>query len=67
MLRTFSAQPLELEQLPAPLCLVVGGHWAGFSAGGGRGAPGWGSNPQYMVSCKQKAQLVASLARLDIK
>lgn len=67
MLRTLSSSPLEVEQLPAPLCLVVGGHWSGFLAGGGRGSAAWGSNPQYMISASHKAQVVASLTRLDLK
>ncbi|GLC47345.1 Calpain-type cysteine protease dek1, partial [Pleodorina starrii] len=67
ILRTLSASPLEVEQLPAPLCLVVGGQWTGFLTGGGRSCPTWGSNPQYMVSCSQRAQVVASLTRLDLK
>ncbi|KXZ50588.1 hypothetical protein GPECTOR_16g763 [Gonium pectorale] len=67
VLRTLSSGPLEVEQLPAPLCLLVGGTWSGFLAGGGRHCTSWGSNPQYMVSCSQRAQVVASLSRLDLK
>ncbi|KAG2449615.1 hypothetical protein HYH02_005148 [Chlamydomonas schloesseri] len=67
VLRTLSSSPMEVEQLPAPLCLVVGGHWSGFLAGGGRGSAAWGSNPQYMISASHKAQVVASLTRLDLK
>ncbi|GLI63404.1 hypothetical protein VaNZ11_006368 [Volvox africanus] len=67
ILRTLSASPLEVEQLPAPLCLVVGGQWTAFLTGGNRYCPSWGSNPQYMVSCSQRAQVVASLTRLDLK
>ncbi|EFJ41862.1 hypothetical protein VOLCADRAFT_98154 [Volvox carteri f. nagariensis] len=67
ILRSLSASPLEVEQLPAPLCLVVGGQWTGYLTGGNRHCPPWGSNPQYMVSCSQRAQVVASLTRLDLK
>lgn len=57
MLRTFSGAPLEVEQLPSPLSLVLGGQWAGLLAGGPRPAPTWGSNPQYMVSVAQRTQV----------
>ncbi|GFR44609.1 hypothetical protein Agub_g5892, partial [Astrephomene gubernaculifera] len=67
ILRSLSSSPLEVEQLPAPLCLVVGGQWSGYLAGGGRHCPSWGSNPQYMISCGHRAQVVASLTRLDLK
>ncbi|CAD7698193.1 unnamed protein product, partial [Ostreobium quekettii] len=46
VLRTFSSVPIEIEQLPAPLSLVVSGYWTGASAGGSRHNPTWGSNPQ---------------------
>ncbi|KAG2495537.1 hypothetical protein HYH03_006480 [Edaphochlamys debaryana] len=67
VLRTLASSPLEVEQLPAPLCLVVGGHWSGFLAGGGRSHPSWGSNPQYMISAAHQGQVVASISRLDLK
>ena len=57
MLRTFSSSPLEVEQLPSPLSLVLGGHWAGYLAGGSREHPTWASNPQYMISVQHKTQV----------
>ncbi|MEW5306402.1 MAG: hypothetical protein WDW36_008868 [Sanguina aurantia] len=67
VLRTFSSSPLEVEQLPGPLSLVMGGHWTGFLAGGCREHGSWGSNPQYMISSPVRAQVNISVARLDLK
>ncbi|KAJ9524597.1 hypothetical protein QJQ45_024188 [Haematococcus lacustris] len=67
ILRCFSSTPLELEQLPSPLSLVLGGQWAGHLAGGPPSSPTFGSNPQYMVSCQQRTQAVISVSRLDVK
>ena len=46
VVRAFSSAPLEMEQLPSPLSLVLGGHWVGHLAGGPSSAPTFGSNPQ---------------------
>ncbi|GAX81250.1 hypothetical protein CEUSTIGMA_g8682.t1 [Chlamydomonas eustigma] len=65
VLRAFSSAPLEMEQLPSPLSLVLGGHWQGYLAGGPKTASTFGSNPQYMISCRQRTQVVVSASRLD--
>ena len=57
MLRAFSSAPLEMEQLPSPLSLVLGGHWVSYLAGGPRASPTFGSNPQYMISCQHMTQV----------
>jgi hypothetical protein len=57
VLRLFSSMPLEVEQLPAPLALVLGGQWTGLLAGGPASAPTFGSNPQYMLSVSTKAKV----------
>ncbi|MEW5315943.1 MAG: hypothetical protein WDW38_007338 [Sanguina aurantia] len=67
VLRTFSSSPLEVEQLPGPLSLVLGGHWTGYLAGGCRELGSWGSNPQYMISSPVRARVNISVARLDLK
>lgn len=59
MLRTFSAAPVEVEQLPSPLSLVLGGQWVGLLAGGPVTMPTFGSNPQYMISVPQRSQVGA--------
>uniref|UniRef100_A0A7R9V2F7 Calpain catalytic domain-containing protein n=1 Tax=Chlamydomonas euryale TaxID=1486919 RepID=A0A7R9V2F7_9CHLO len=65
VLRTFSSSALEMEQLPSPLSLVLGGHWVGHLAGGGPDQATFGSNPQYMISCRHRTQVVLSVSRLD--
>ena len=67
VLRAFSSTPLEVEQLPSPLSLVLGGHWVGHLAGGPTTAPTFGSNPQYMISCRQRTTVVVSASRLDVR
>lgn len=67
VLRTFSSAPLEMEQLPSPLSLVLGGHWVGHLAGGCRQEPTFGSNPQYMISCQHRTPVVLSVSRLDVR
>ena len=67
VLRTFSSAPLEMEQLPSPLSLLLGGHWVGHLAGGPGDSPSFGSNPQYMISCRQKTQVILSASRLDVR
>lgn len=57
VLRAFSSAAFELEQLPSPLSLVLGGSWVGHLAGGGPQHATFGSNPQYMISCWQKTQV----------
>lgn len=57
MLRLFSKSPLEVEQLPSPLSLVLGGQWAGLLSGGPSSASTFGSNPQYMISTQHKAEV----------
>lgn len=57
VLRTFSSSPLEVEQLPSPLSLVLGGQWANYLAGGGPDQPTFGSNPQYMISTQHSTQV----------
>ncbi len=57
MLRLFSSSPLEVEQLPSPLSLVLGGQWAGLLSGGPVSAPTFGSNPQYMIRTKHKTEV----------
>lgn len=57
MLRLFSSLPLEVEQLPSPLTLVLGGQWSGLLAGGPAVCPTFGSNPQYMLSSAHKAEV----------
>ncbi len=65
MLRTFSSSPLEVEQLPSPLSLVLGGQWVGYLAGGTRHHATFGSNPQYMISAQHKTQVGAALNNAD--
>lgn len=67
VLRTFSSGPLEMEQLPSPLSLVLGGQWAGILAGGPRQSPTFGSNPQYMISSRHRTQVTLSVSRLDVR
>lgn len=67
VVRAFSSGPLEMEQLPSPLSLVLGGQWIGHLAGGPSTAPTFGSNPQYMISCRQRTQVIVSAARLDVR
>ncbi|GMH35385.1 hypothetical protein BSKO_03253 [Bryopsis sp. KO-2023] len=67
VLRSFSSLPVEVEQLAAPLSLVVSGHWNGCSAGGQRRHPTWASNPQYMLNVEHKTTVVISLSRPDIR
>jgi hypothetical protein len=57
VLRLFSSSPLEVEQLPSPLSLVLGGQWAGLLAGGPASASTFGSNPQYMISTPHKSEV----------
>lgn len=66
MLRSFSSGPIEIEQMAAPLSLVVSGHWDALSAGGSRHNPTWASNPQYMLSVQHKTTAVISVSRPDI-
>lgn len=67
VLRTFSSAPVEMEQLPSPLSIVLGGQWSGMIAGGSPNSPTFGSNPQYVISCQQSTQVILSCTRLDIK
>lgn len=56
-----------MEQLPSPLSLVLGGQWVGHLAGGPIEGPTFGSNPQYMISCRQRTQVMVSASRLDVR
>jgi len=67
VLRVFSSSPLEVEQLPSPLSLVLGGQWVGFLAGGSRKHTTFGSNPQYMISTQHRTQVVLCVSRLDVR
>lgn len=66
VLRAFCSAPVEVEQLPSPLSLIIGGQWVGQLAGGDRHQPTWGSNPQYMLSTQHRAQALISVSRSDI-
>ncbi|KAF5833132.1 hypothetical protein DUNSADRAFT_10650 [Dunaliella salina] len=67
VLRLFSSNPLEVEQLPSPLSLVLGGQWTGLLAGGPATSSTFGSNPQYMISTAHKAEVVFTVSRLDVR
>ena len=54
-------------QIPSPLALVVGGAWAGHLAGGRLPQATWPSNPQFMLSTQQRAQVMVSLVRADLR
>ena len=54
-------------QIPSPLALVVGGSWAGHLAGGRLPLSSWPSNPQFMLSTQQRAQVMVSLVRSDLR
>jgi hypothetical protein len=54
-------------QVPSPLALVVGGSWTGHLAGGRLPLPSWPSNPQFMLSTQQRAQVMVTLVRTDLR
>jgi hypothetical protein len=51
-------------QVPSPVALVVGGAWRGHLAGGRLPQPSWPSNPQFMLSSQQRAEVMVTLTRV---
>ncbi|WIA30134.1 hypothetical protein OEZ86_000227 [Tetradesmus obliquus] len=65
-LRVYGPHAMQLEQLPSPMSLVLGGQWLAHQAGGRSCHASWGSNPQYLISCQRETTALLALLRPDV-